>query len=340
MRPTRTRALALAAVAAVVVVAVAAYAVGAWSRQRSAVADAPPVASTELADVLAGPHVVFRSTLPGERYGVVAAVPLDDPDGPRAFTDVVCDRVDVAGRTGSCLRTVRGITTRSEAQVLDAGWRPTATWPLPGLPSRTRLSPDGSLVATTSFVTGHAYATTGFSTRTTIHRSDGTEVGDIEQFALVVDGVPFTAADRNLWGVTFVDDETFYATAASRSAGTTWLVRGSVADRSLEAVAADAECPSLSPDGTRIAYKKVVAGSAGQTVWALAVRELATGVETLLPATRGVDDQAEWLDDDTLLYGMPREGEAGTTDVWSVDARAGAEPVVLVPGAWSPAVAR
>ena len=60
----------------------------------------------------------------------------------------------------------------------------------------------------------------------------------------------------------------------------------------------------------------------------------------MLPATQGVDDQAEWLDDDTLLYGLPRADQPGTTDVWAVDTAADATPALLIPGAWSPAVVR
>ncbi|MEZ0447915.1 hypothetical protein [Cellulomonas sp. ICMP 17802] len=335
-----SRVAVLVAITVVVVLGVGGYAVAAWRGHRAAVASAPPVASTALDAVLAGPHIVFRSTLPGDEYGLVGAVPLDDPAGPRAFTDVACDRVDVSGPLASCLRTIAGIATRWEAELLDADWRPVETWGLPGIPSRTRLSDDGSLVATTSFVTGHSYATVGFSTLTEIHRSDGTDLGNVEDFALTVDGQPFAASDRNIWGVTFVDDDEFYATAASQSAGKTWLVRGSVSDRTLTSVREDAECPSISPDGTQVAYKKVVDHAAGQPVWALAVLDLASGTETLLPATKGVDDQAAWLDDDTLLYGLPREAEPGTTDVWEVDTSADSVPAVLIPGAWSPAVVR
>ena len=82
---------------------------------------------------------------------------------------------------------------------------------------------DGSLVATTAFVTGHSYATVGFSTETVIRTADGESLGNLEDFALIVDGAPLAAVDRNFWGVTFVDDETFYATAAS---GGTDLARG------------------------------------------------------------------------------------------------------------------
>ena len=340
MRRVRSRVAILVAVTVVAVVGMGGYAVAAWRSNRAAVESAPPVASTALDAVLAGPHVVFRSTLPGNQYGLVAAVPLDDPDGPRAFTDVACDRVDVAGPLASCLRTLAGIATRWEAELLDTDWQPAETWGLPGMPSRTRLSDDGTLVATTSFVTGHSYATVGFSTLTEIHRADGTSLGNVEDFTLTVDGAPFTAADRNIWGVTFVDDDTFYATAASQAVGRTWLVEGSIEDQTLTSVRDGAECPSVSPDRTKVAYKKVVDTVAGQPVWALAVLDLATGTESLLPATQGVDDQAEWLDDDTLLYGLPRADQPGTTDVWAVDTAADATPALLIPGAWSPAVAR
>jgi hypothetical protein len=285
---------------------------------------------------------VFRSTLPGEQYGLVAAVPLDDPSGARAFTDLVCDRVDVAGAFASCLRRVPGVVTTFETDVYDVStWQQTQTWPLPGIPSRTRLSDDGTLVGTTAFVTGDSYATVGFSTRTEIHATaDGADHGDLENWNLTVDGAPFTAVDRNLWGVTFVDDDTIYATAGSYTSGNTWLMTGSVSAQSLTSVTDNAECPSVSPDKTKVAYKKVVEKVNGQSVWAVAVRDIATGTETLIPATKGLDDQVEWLDDDTLLYGMPRTDQAGTTDVYSVGIAADAQPTVFIPGAWSPSVVR
>jgi hypothetical protein len=52
-----------------------------------------------------------------------------------------------------------------------------------------------------------------------------------------------------------------------------------------------------------------------------------------------VDDQVEWLDDDRVVYGLPRD-ESALTDVWVVPADGGGRPSVLVPRAWSPAVVR
>lgn len=340
-RPPR-RVVALVAVVLVVVLGVGAYAVHAVRRHQLDLVAAPAVASAHLAAVLAGPHIVFRNTLPGAQYGVVAAVPLDDPTGARAFTPIACDRVDVAGAFASCLRTVPGVETTFEADVINLStWQKTQSWPLPGIPSRTRLSDDGTLAGTTAFVTDDSYATVGFSTRTEIHSTaDGSSRGNLESWHLTVDGQLFTASDRNLWGVTFVDDDTIYATAASHAAGTTWLMTGSISGQSLTSVADNAECPSVSPDKTKVAYKKVVDTVNGQSVWAVAVRDIASGTETLIPSTKGLDDQVEWLDNATLLYGLPREGQAGTTDVYSVGITADAQPSVFIPGAWSPSVVR
>ena len=138
--------------------------------------------------------------------------------------------------------------------MLDAQLRPTGDAELAGLPSRVRMSADSSLVATTTFVGGHSYAQASFSTETIIRR-DGKSLGNIESWKSTVDGRPLRSVDRNFWGVTFADDDdTFYATAASGS--TTWLMRGSLKTKSMISLRTDAECPSFSPDETKIAYKK------------------------------------------------------------------------------------
>ena len=58
------------------------------------------------------------------------------------------------------------------------------------------------------------------------------------------------------------------------------------------------------------------------------------------PSSRSIDDQIEWLDDDTILYGMPHEGVAGDTDVWMLEADGSGEPEVFIEHAWSPSVVR
>lgn len=280
-----------------------------------------------------GARIVFRHTGVDARYGRLAAVPLDDPGGPRTFAEQECDRVDATATVMSCLVTERGVPTRFASLVLDADAVETGRTELPGIPSRTRLSPSGRLVATTVFVTGHSYMQSGFSTSTVIRHTDGTSSVDLEDLDLVLDGQVRSPVDRNYWGVTFRDDRVFWATVATDDR--TWLVQGDLDAGRMTTIAENAECPSVSPDGHRVAYK-VRVGDSATPVWELEVRDLRTGETVRLPGTRGLDDQAEWLDDDTLLYALPRTAEPATTDVWSVDVRPAASPRLLIEQAWSP----
>ncbi|GAA1613243.1 hypothetical protein [Actinoplanes couchii] len=333
----RNRIAGLLAVLLAAVIGAAGYVWKVHRDQATTLAAASAVAQGgDLASLRARPHLVFRSTALGEGYGRVAVVPLSDPGGPRAITPVSCERVHATGAGAVCLAAERGIVTTYRGRLLDTSWQPVRDLPLTGLPSRARMSRDGSLVATTTFVFGDSYANPGqFSTRTVVTRTDGVVVGDIEKFTLTVNGRVVTAADKNLWGVTFLDDDTFYATAAS--GGRTWLVKGSLTARTATSVRGDVECPSLSPDRTRVAFKKHGDLPAGK--WRLAVLDLTTGVETELAETRSVDDQAEWLDDDTVVYGLSRQDSgSASSDVWQVPADGTGEPEVLVGDAWSPAV--
>jgi hypothetical protein len=335
----RSRVTLLVAILLVAVLGAGGYVWQTRQTQARTVAEAVPVATTgDLAALRAEPHVVFRSTALGTEYGRVAVVPLAAPDGPRAFTPVSCDRVYATATDAICLAANRGLVTTYQALMLDDSWSKTNELPLTGLPSRTRLSRDGMLVATTTFVFGDSYANPGqFSTRTVVSRTTGEVVGDIEKFTLTVDGKVITASDKNMWGVTFADDDAFYATAAS--GGKTWLVRGSLSARTVTSLRGDVECPSLSPDGTRVAFKKH--GDLPSGKWRLAVYDLKTGAETLLAETNSIDDQAEWLDNDTIVYGLPREtAGSASSDVWQVPADGTGQPRILVRDAWSPAIVR
>ena len=93
----------------------------------------------------------------------------------------------------------------------------------------------------------------------------------------------------------------------------------------------DVECPSLSPDETRIAYKKRV--GAGGKRWRLHVLDLETGAETPLAEQRSVDDQVEWLDDEHVLYGLEEQ-------IWTLPADGGGAPASYAPRGDSPTVVR
>ncbi|BCB82006.1 PD40 domain-containing protein [Phytohabitans flavus] len=336
---TKSRIYALVAIIVVVVLGASGYVLYERRSQAQAVADAPPVpVRDDLTALRSAPHLVFRSTALGQSYGRVAVVPLANADGPRAMTPAACDRVYATAVDAICLSAERGLVTTYKATLLDQEWAPSHDLPLAGIPSRARLSRDGQLVATTAFVFGDSYASPGqFSTRTVVSQTDGAVVGDIEQFELVVDGKVLAARDKNLWGVTFADNDRFYATAASGKK--TWLVEGSLSAKRVTTIREDVECPSLSPDGTRVAFKKHGDLPAGK--WRLAVYDLRSGKETVLAEERSVDDQAVWLDDKTVLYGLPREGaDTATSDVWSVPADGTGAPKLLIHDAWSPAVVR
>ena len=335
----RARILAVALVCVVLLAGSAAYLLGSRATQQRTLRAAPVQPTMAVADVEAGPHVVFRNTAAGPHHGRVALVPLADPAGRRAITELTCVRVYAAAGRTACLGTTAGAVPVYRGEVVDGGGG-TVALDVAGTPSRVTLSGEADLAATTSFVAGDSYASDGFSTRTVITVLATRKGVDLEAFRLVHRGKSVRPVDRNYWGVTFTGDgDTFYATAAF--GGQTWLVRGSLRARTLTTLRADAECPSLSPDGRRVAYKKLQDRPPGD--WRVAVLDLAAGTEVVLAEQRSVDDQVEWLDDDRLLYGVPRDdGVPGVlgSDVWVVPADGSGSPQILIRDASSPAVQR
>lgn len=331
--------MALLLVTVSAVAAAGIYAVLAFQDARVSQGAPPPVAVETSEALPSASYVVFRNTAPGQGSGMAATVPLADPGGRRAVSGKSCDRVYGTGELTFCLQTKHGLATNVQAAVYDSRWNETAGWPLPGIPSRARTNSDGSLLASTVFVTGHAYAAAGFSTETVIRDPNGPGTGNLEDFALVLDGTRIKASDRNIWGVTFAPGkpDVFYATASSQ--GNIWLVQGSIAGRTLTVIRNGIECPSVSPDGTRIAYKKSDTGTlAGHR--RIAVLDLAGGTETVLSEQQSIDDQIEWLDDSTLLYGLPRAGSEVDSDIWSIGTDPAAVPALFIEHASSPSVVR
>lgn len=301
---------------AVLIAAAVTYTVSA----RHDTAGAEPAAAVTLAPG----QLLFRDTATGR----IGAVPLGDTQAKPQLSDLKCDRFAVAKQTAVCLAVQPGtLPAVTDVLVLDEHLAVRHTETLPGTPSRARVSPDGRRVSWTLFVTGDSYAQTGFSTRAGIYETDtGQLVKTIEELPVFVGGNRYFAADTNYWGITFAPDgNRFYATLGSR--GKTYLVEADYARYRGKTLRDNVECPSLSPDGRRIAFKKKV----GDGAWRLAVLELGTLRETELAETRSVDDQALWQDDRTILYGLDNT-------VWAVPADGSGAPRRLLGGAASPAV--
>lgn len=320
----------LIAIAGVVVLATAAivYVGLAAARNR----DLAAVGTAGAVNLTPGPRLLVRSTADADR-GHLFTVSTSDPGGPRVVSQVSCARVYAAGGTGICLHPDNDFTTY--LTVLDEQLKEQREVPLFGVASRARVSPSGRMVTWTVFVAGDSYNSGGFSSRVGIlDTATGELTGTLEDYTVTVNGRPYAAADSNFWGVTFTkDDNRFFATMST--SGHRYLVEGDLATRTVRTVRDNVECPSLSPDGMRIAFKSAVDGDPAKG-WRLSVLDLSTSVVTPLAETRSVDDQAAWIDNHTVAYVIPRE--RGHSDVWSVPADGSGTPRLLIAEGESPAV--
>ncbi len=283
----------------------------------------------------------FEANALGENYGKLAVAPLNDLAQRKYAADLLCDRVGFSGGSGVCLHADRGMFTTYSAIGFDEQMRRRWSFKLNGLPNRVRVSPSGKLAAITIFLVGQSYASLNFATQTMIVNAltGQTVVDNLEQFSVTRNGAVFKSKDFNFWGVTFAHDENrFYATLWSN--GTTYLVEGDLAKRTAQVIHDNVECPSLSPDNTRIAFKKRLPGK--RVVWHLTILDLNSGQETPLGEDRSVDDQVEWLDNDHILYALSEnpQGGSASTDIWVLPTVANATPELFLRTAFSPAVAR
>ncbi|MFE5539661.1 TolB family protein [Streptomyces sp. NPDC056519] len=288
-----------------------------------------PAAAADGSFSLAEPGLYYRDSATGR-------IARHDGTGPAPVTGgPACERFYAAGERALCLRKLPGIPARTQALVLDRQLHEVKRLTVPGIPNRARVSASGNVLSWTAFAVGDSYAATGFSTRTSIlDLRTGYLVKSMEEIPLTIDGTRHHAPDVNYWGVTFAaDDNRFYATVSTR--GRTHLVEGDLHEWSAKALRENVECPSLSPDNTRIAFKKKVSDDPAAP-WRLYVLDLADLREHPLAETRGVDDQAAWLDDETVGYALPG-GEGRAEDIWSAPADGTGEPRLLVHGGSSPA---
>jgi len=334
--PRRLAAPGIAGAALVLLAATSAGCGAPSSRPQSRPAATAPAGDPGLQALLAQPHLVFLQPSGGDpTQDVVAVAPLVQGTSQRVLTDLRCARAYFAGGRGICV----GRNPAGAGFLFDGRFAPGRAFVLSGLPSRARVSRDGRLAAATVFVTGHAYNSPGFSTETLITDVATGAAVNLESLTVTRSGQALDSPDFNFWGVTFAPDgDRFYATLGT--GGHTYLVEGDLAARTARVLTDGVECPSLSPDGTRIAYKRAVPGA--QREWRLHVLDLRTMADTALVETRSVDDQVEWLDDSRILYGLQDQGPPPTLDVslWTAPADGSGAAALFLAHASSPAVVR
>lgn len=315
----------LIALIALCVVAGGAYVAVAALGPSQTTTDARPKAGT----VLARSDLMVRAVEPANPRLNGRVFVVEHGEVKQLPGDLSCERVYYAAGHGICM----GIAPSGvdyTARVFNSKMETVHQIALTGLPSRARVSSDGRYGAMTVFVTGDSYLSspTAFSTRTTIlDMASGRQVGQLEQFKVTKDGKAFDAVDFNFWGVTFdpQDSNRFYATLGT--GGVHYLVEGDLRDKSMRTLREGVECPSLSPDGKQIAYKSRLGK---ENRWRLRVLDVATLADHAVAENRSIDDQVEWLDDDTLAYSDER-------NVYTVPADGSGEPGLLVKDATSPA---
>lgn len=282
--------------------------------------------------------------IPGDAYGSLVVV---EPDGTRrpvdGLEDERCDRVHAGGGVLVCVRSdaAIGMPASGTATIrsLDEPSRPRIDWFSTGLPSRARVAPDGSRFAVTSFVTGHSYLAVGeFATETVI---SAPRLGPGTLWSDAIEVRPsserYRAVDGNWWGVTFVPGQPDAVYATYGSGGVAEVLRIDATTGVASPELPRGSCPSVSPDGRYVVFKRPVEGAPAPR--SLIVRDLRSGEEWELGETRYVDDQVEWLDEDTVVYAVNRDDATivqPVADVWAVDVAPGAVPSVLVPYAASP----
>lgn len=137
------------------------------------------VSTTTAVMATGSPRIVVRKTAAGKGCWLLASVPLGNPKSTRMVSTIPCDHVYQTGNCKMSLRIDHGVVTAFAANVLDNSGKKRHLWALPGLLSRTRISPDSQLFSFPTLVTREAYVRAGFAVATQISFRAGHDYGNL-----------------------------------------------------------------------------------------------------------------------------------------------------------------
>ncbi len=322
----RRRWWALGAIGALCAVGIALYVVLGSAEPSSVLA--PAEARTAGAPTsLAGSQLLVRAVdrRDPHRDGRVFVVKGGRPR-QLAGEELDCGRVYFAAGRGLCLASEAGGV---EAAVFDSSLQRLKRLSLAGVPVGARVSADGRFGAITVVRNGNVEPDDGGlrPSTTIIDMRTGRKLANLADFtASGLDGQR-DQGDSSFECVTFTRDAArFYASMSHDEDDS--LVEGDLRNRSLQVLREGVECPSLSPDGRRIAYE-----TGPEDGSRLRVLDLGTMHSHAVAGYRPVAGQAEWLDNDVLVY-------SDGFDVYTVPADGSGEPRLVLRDASSPATLR
>jgi dipeptidyl aminopeptidase/acylaminoacyl peptidase len=279
------------------------------------------------------PFVLFRALAPRDAYGRLAILQLRPGSVPQ-FSELACTRVHYAGGRGLCAtQEMSNGTMTHVAYLFDRSLARGRRVALDGVPTRVRVAPNGRVGAITTYAEEKTAAGERLATRTRIiDMRTGQSVADLREFRVDNFNLPPIRGPVDFGSVAFErDGDRFFATLATDTIR--YLVAGSVRERRLSTIRTGVSNEALSPDGRRLAVKRLVRS---RGYWQLAVIDLGTWAEIDLPqGPRSIDDQVEWLDDQHLLY---HDVDGDSTALWMLPIDGLHGPSVLVNDASSAAV--
>ncbi len=245
---------------------------------------------------------------------------------------VLCSRMYYADKIGICLKPKNA--TMTQIVIFREDGKTIFSLETAGIPSRTRISNDGLYGAVTTFIGGGSYSDASFATNTIIIDMVNQKiVSDLSDFIISKNNLQITQPNFNFWGITFVPGNSDFFYASLDYGGVDYLIKGQISTKRAEIVIDGVECPSISPDGTKIVFKKYIAPAS----WKLAVLDLKTLRQIPLTSESSIDDQAEWLDDKHVLYGLS-DKKTGVRNIMITTSDGKGVPEVFIPNAFSPAV--